>query len=111
MQIERRRFTRYPFVATVHIQEMLSDTELTARTRNISLGGCFAETPTPLAAGVPVRVTISHAGTTFRALGNVLLSLDQEGMRIAFESFSPDQAAILRTWIEVAKHDSANQIS
>lgn len=111
MQIERRRFPRYAFVATVHIKEMLSQTELIARTRNISLGGCFVETSTPLAAGVPVRVTISQAGSTFRALGNVLLSLDHEGMRITFESFSPDQEAILRTWIEVAKHGSLNQIS
>lgn len=103
MEIERRRFPRYPFVATVHIKEMLSQTEIVACTANISLGGCFIEDRTPLAAGLPVRITISHEGMTFRALGNVVLALENVGMRLAFETFNSDNEAVLRTWIEVAK--------
>jgi hypothetical protein len=109
METERRRFPRYRFVATVHIKEILSEAELIARTSNISFGGCLVKTRTPLAAGTPVRITISHQGMTFKAFGNVAVAIEGVGMPVSFETFSPDQEAILRTWIDVVKQRSGSR--
>ena len=100
---ERRRHPRYPFVAVAHIEELISQGELVAKTVNISLGGCFVDIHAPLPSGAPVRITISNDGTTFKALGNVVVSLASVGMRLVFETLSPDQEAVLRTWVESAK--------
>jgi len=109
MEVERRRFSRYPFVAEVHIEEILSRTEFVGRTRNISFGGCFIDVDDPLRAGTPVRITISNDGTTFKALGNVVVALANFGMRLAFESFGAEQETVLRAWVESAKQKSGCQ--
>lgn len=109
MQIERRRFPRYPFVAAVHVEEMLSQTAVVGHTSNISLGGCFVDVCAPMPAGTPVRITISSEGTTFKALGNVVMALATiPGMRLAFEAFGPEQEAVLGAWVEAAKLRSSN---
>lgn len=100
---ERRRHPRFPFIAVAHIEELLSQRELVANTVNISLGGCFVDIHPPFPAGAPVRITISSGGNTFKALGNVVVSLASVGMRLVFETLSPDQEAVLRAWVESAK--------
>ena len=106
---ERRRHPRYPFVAVAHIEELLSQRELVANTVNISLGGCFIDMHAPLPAGAPIRITISSNGATFKALGNVVVSLASAGMRLGFETLTPDQEAVLRNWVDLAQQRSETQ--
>ena len=54
---ERRRDLRYPFTAAVEVFEPQSQSKLTARTSDISLGGCYVDTINPLPVSTDSRST------------------------------------------------------
>ena len=55
--------------------------------------------------GTEVRVRISHAGTTFTALGKVASVLCNMGMGVAFRSVEEDQQAVLQEWLSQLSGD------
>jgi Ribonuclease G/E len=99
MAVERRRSPRYPFIAAVEVVELASGTKLSARTSDLSIGGCFLDMLNPTPQGTEVRVRIFHEGTTFTALGRVVFLLPNMGMGVTFTSIDQDQQAILQKWI------------
>jgi hypothetical protein len=99
MGSERRRAPRYPFIAEAQVTEISSDTELVAKTSDLSNDGVFLDTLNPSPVGTDVRVRISHKRTTFTALGRVTLVLPNMGMGVVFRNVEGDQRAILQQWI------------
>jgi hypothetical protein len=53
----------------------------------------------PSPVGTDVRVRISHANTTFTALGKVVFVLQRMGMGVVFTSVEDNQLAILQKWL------------
>src|SRR5713101_55015 len=99
MDSERRRAPRYPIIAEDEVTEIASDTKLSARTSDLSIGGCFLDMLNPSPEGTEIRVKISHASTTFTALGNVVFTFPNMGMGVVFTSVEENQSAILQEWL------------
>jgi hypothetical protein len=99
MGSERRRAPRYPFIAEAEVTEISSDTELIAKTSDLSIDGVFLDMLNPSPVGTDVRVRISHKNTTFTTLGRVTFVLPNMGMGVVFRNVESDQRAILQEWI------------
>jgi hypothetical protein len=100
MDSERRRAPRYPIIADAEITEIVSDTKLSARTSDLSVGGCFLDMLNPSPEGTAIRVRISHTNTTFTALGRVVFLFPNMGMGVMFTSVEANQQAVLQKWLE-----------
>lgn len=96
---EHRREPRHPFFATVELLEAESETRVGARTGDLSLHGCYVDTMNPFPAGSKVRVTITHADTTFTAHGAVAHSQPNVGMGISFTVVESEQKRVLMKWL------------
>lgn len=94
---QRNRGLRRPFVAAIVITDMVSERQMSARTSDLSLRGCFVTTPTALNPGTKVRVAIVHAGAKIMVLGRVV-SARAEGMGIVFTKIEPSDQAVLELW-------------
>jgi PilZ domain len=101
MDSERRRSPRYRFIADVEIIDAVSDAQLKARTTDLSIGGCFLDMLNPSPKGTELRVTISHAGSTFTAVGRVAFVVPNMGMGVAFTNVDGNQFGILQKWLEL----------
>ena len=99
MDSERRRAPRYPFIADAEVIETASDTKLSAKTSDLSIGGCFLDMINPSPVGTDIRVRISHADITFTALGRVVFILPPMGMGVVFTNIEDNQLAILQKWL------------
>ena len=73
MAIERRTSPRYAFIAEAEVTVIATNTTLKARTTDISIDGCFLDMLNPSPKDTDIRVKISHDGSTFEALGVVVL--------------------------------------
>jgi len=101
MDSERRRSPRYRFIADVELIDAASDAQLKARTTDLSIGGCFLDMLNPSPKGTELRVTISHAGSTFTAVGRVAFVVPNMGMGVAFTNVDGNQFGILQKWLEL----------
>jgi hypothetical protein len=100
MESERRRAPRYPIIADAVVTEIASDTKLAAKTSDLSAGGCFLDMLNPSPEGAEIEVRISHADTTFTAIGRVVFVFPHMGMGVMFTSIEEDQRAVLQEWLE-----------
>jgi c-di-GMP-binding flagellar brake protein YcgR len=100
MDSERRRAPRYPIIADAEITEIASETKLSARTSDLSVGGCFLDMLNPSPEGTEIAVRISHADTTFTARGKVVFLFPNMGMGVMFTSVPASQQAVLEKWLE-----------
>jgi hypothetical protein len=99
MDSERRRAPRYPFIADAEVTEIASCTKLSARTSDLSSGGCFLDMLNPSPEGTEIRVRISHASATFTVVGRVAFVLSNMGMGVDFTSVEDNQLGVLQEWL------------
>jgi PilZ domain len=99
MEFDRRHAPRYPFIAEAEVTEISSDTKLSAKTSDLSIGGCFLDMLNPSSQGTDIRVRIFHNDMTFTAPASVVFVLPNMGMGIVFKSVENDQQAILQQWL------------
>jgi hypothetical protein len=99
MDHDRRRAPRYPFIADAEVTEIASETKLSAKTSDLSAGGCFLDMLNPSPEGTEIVVRISHADTTFAARGKVVFLFPDMGMGVMFTSVPASQQAILEKWL------------
>jgi hypothetical protein len=99
MDQDRRRSPRYPFIADAEVTEIASDTKMSAKTSDLSAGGCFLDMLNPSPEGTEIVVRISHADTTFSARGKVVFFFPNMGMGVMFTSVPESQQAILEKWL------------
>ena len=79
---------------------MQSEQQIAARTKDITLFGCFVETESSFPQGTKVRVRITRAGAQVAALGKVAHSRPNAGMGISFITVKPNSLRILDAWLE-----------
>lgn len=98
MKVEQHRATRHPFAARAEVVDVDSEKQITAVTGDLSVFGCYIETPSPFPRGTKVRVRINHRGATFVALGIISYS-QSTGMGVRFGTIEPAHQQTLETWL------------
>ena len=98
MKVEQHRALRRPFAARVEVVEVESERQVTSVTGDLSVFGCFVETPAPFPHGAKIRIRINHRGTTFVALGFVS-NVRPTGMGIRFGAIEPAHQQTLENWL------------
>jgi hypothetical protein len=96
---ERRQHQRYSFTATLEAFEPNSETRINGRTADLSEGGCYADTMSPLPAGTALKVRISKENRSFESDAKVVYAVAGMGMGLRFDSIAPPQLAILERWL------------
>jgi hypothetical protein len=96
---ERRIAPRYPFTATAEIAGLHNSLRITARTTDISTGGCYIDTTVPFPSGDPVRIRITKGGRHFEARAKVCYSQQGMGMGLQFMEIPPVDAEVLHRWL------------
>lgn len=99
MDTERRRSPRFPIIADAEVTEIATDTKLSAKTSDLSAGGCFLDMLNPSPEGIEIVVKISHADTTFTARGKVVFVFPNMGMGVMFTIVPASQQAVLEKWL------------
>jgi PilZ domain len=97
--VERRRGPRYQFTATVELVDLKSRTRVQARTSDLSGGGCYVDTTSPLPVDMTVKMRLTRENLSFSVEAKVAYSLPGMGMGLAFTSADPEQVAVLKRWI------------
>lgn len=103
--MEHRREPRHPFFASIELLETKNEVRIEARTGDLSLHGCYVDTMNPFPASSKVRVTITHDGAKFNAIGSVAHSQPNVGMGISFTEVDPDQKKTLMQWLSSVHGD------
>ena len=103
MNQDRRGF-RFLFDAASEIapESSLQRHFVSVRATEISLHGCYLETPAPFAELAPVFVKIFYADEYFEAKGTVIYVKAAVGMGVQFRDVKPPCRIILQKWILAA---------
>ena len=99
MQSERPRARRYPFVATIEMTDVESETQVIEQTCDVSLFGCGVSTQKPLPAGTRILIRIQHGGANFAAMGKVAHAGRGTRMGVVFTKIEPNQQLVLEKWV------------
>lgn len=78
---------------------MQTEERLAAHLKDISMFGCFVETPTPFAEGTKVRIRILRSGANVSGLGRVAFCRPGSGMGIQFLTIEPASISTLDNWL------------
>jgi hypothetical protein len=74
---------RFTVASTVMMREASTDAAVLVQLRNISLSGCYLETPRPVPAGARVRVVLQLAGIRADVWG-IVSRRDEKGLGVQF---------------------------
>ncbi len=96
---ERRAVPRFAFIASLEIDEPLSDTRISGRVTEISQKGCLAQVANPLPANSFVQVRIKRDETVFESWARVIYYRQDVGMGLLFIRTAADQLKVLETWL------------
>lgn len=86
-------------MATLELTDVKSEKQLTARTRDLNLFGCFAESTETFPADTSVRLRIQRAGLIASVLGKVIYARPGSGMGIQFVTIEPSSLPVLEDWL------------
>jgi len=96
---ERRKTARYSFIATAEAVELRSQTRVTGRCSDLSMGGCYVDTLAPFSIGSHLRIHIQHDSREFQAIAIVAYAHPSMGMGIKFTEVKAESRDLLRFWI------------
>jgi hypothetical protein len=102
MEQDRRRTPRYPFAASAEVVETSSGTKTTLKVSELSLNGCYVETPNPMEIGAAVLVKIFKEPHFFEATARVAYSQANAGMGLTFLETKPFFIQVLQKWLLTA---------
>jgi PilZ domain-containing protein len=103
---EERRGFRFLLNASAEIAaESSPNATVRVRATELSLNGCYLESPAPFAEKTAVLVKIFHADEYFEAKGTVIYVKPAIGMGLTFREVNPYCLAILQKWILAALHE------
>ena len=102
MNPDRRGF-RFSVSASAEIApESTPSASVSVRVTEISLHGCYLETPSPYAELAPVFVKIFHENEYFESKGTVIYVKPAAGMGVEFRELKPHCKVVLQRWILAA---------
>lgn len=98
-RLERRRHPRYPCDGGAEIRQQGVDSRIWARLTDISLGGCYLETMSPLPVLTYLNLALTLDEQRLQAKGQVVVSHPHFGMGIQFIDLSAPDRQMLESWI------------
>lgn len=101
-QSERRRDPRYPFSASADVVDQQEDSRITSKVRDLSLGGCYVETPDPLPTGKNVLLEIYTETDFLETQATVAFHEPNQGMGLSFGTMQPYFSTVLANWLAAA---------
>jgi PilZ domain-containing protein len=96
---KRRSVRRCPLVASAEVTELRSGARLSARTSELSLGGCYVDALNPFPEGTLVGLRILRDQGVFETKAKVIYCDPRFGMGLAFTEMTPDQRSLLEDWL------------
>jgi hypothetical protein len=96
---ERRRHPRFPLVAQVEAFEPKSNMQISGRTSDVGLEGCYVDTLNPFSEGAVIRITLTKDKLSYEANATVVFSQVGMGMGVTFTSAEKKQFQIYQNWI------------
>lgn len=100
-----RRGLRFLFSAAAEVApESAPSASVSTRITELSLHGCYVETPSPFDAKTEVLVKIFHSAEYFEAKATVIYVKTTLGMGLVFREMKPNFRAVLQQWILAAMH-------
>jgi PilZ domain len=96
---QKRSVPRYPFAAPALISEPLTQTELSCRTSDISLRGCFVESVDGFPANTVMRIKIERDEEIFETWCRVAHVQKGIGTGIAFFEHPAEARLTIQSWI------------
>ncbi|MFY9530802.1 MAG: PilZ domain-containing protein [Candidatus Acidiferrales bacterium] len=96
---ERRSVPRFAFIASLEIDEPLSNTRISGRVIEISQKGCCAEVANPLPVNSFIQLRIKRDEAAFETWARVIYDRQGVGMGFLFIRTAADQSKVLDTWL------------
>jgi hypothetical protein len=96
---EPRRVPRYPFSAPTDLTVEHSDATTPVRVKELSLYGCFVETPMSLSTKALVQLKIYGPHDYFEASAMVIYTQPNSGLGLLFWNVRPGFQPILKQWL------------
>ena len=96
---KERAVRRCSFVAAAEVTDLRSSTRLCGRTSELGVGGCYVDALNPFPEGTAVQLRILRDQGVFEAHATVVYCHPRFGMGLAFSEITPDQRALLETWL------------
>jgi hypothetical protein len=108
MRAERRRETRYPFIAMAEIEDEDERSRTASKITDLSLHGCYVEMADPFPAGTNVTIEIFTETESMETRATVAYHESKHGMGLIFREMPYYWAGVLLTWLLQAKGRGAN---
>jgi hypothetical protein len=96
---KQRSVRRCPLVASAEVTELQSGTQLSARTSELGLGGCYVDALNPFPEGTLVGLRILRDQGVLETKAKVVYCDPRFGMGLAFTEMTPDQRSLLEAWL------------
>jgi PilZ domain len=101
---KRRAAKRCAMVASAEVIDLDTATRLSARTSELSIGGCYIDVLSPFPVGTVIQLQILRDQGTFEATGKVVYCDSTMGMGVAFTEITPEHRSLLEDWLaEIVK--------
>lgn len=96
---KRRSVRRCPLVASAEVTDLRSGAQISARTSELAIGGCFIDALNSFPEGTLIGVKIIRDQGVFETKAKVVYCDPRFGMGVAFTEMTPEQRSLLETWL------------
>lgn len=104
----QRHSPRYACDRGVQVWRQGEIVAMYGKLQNLSMTGCYIESPQPFAVGTAVRIAMSLFGMQVRAQGMVRSSFPENGMGVQFTSVRPEDITLLNSVLgRLSKEEAA----
>lgn len=97
--LERRSHARYPCDGGAEIRQLGVEARVWARLTDISLGGCYLESMSPLPPGTIIRLVLIMKEQRLQAKGQVVVQHPHFGMGVQFVAMLDADRKMLESWV------------
>ena len=108
---DHRRHQRFPLTAFVEALEPKSNAQISGRSSDVSLSGCYVDTLNPFPEGTVIRIRLTRENLSFEANAKVIFSQIGMGMGVAFTSAEKDQFRVYQKWIDELSGNSSTGLN
>ena len=98
MEANKPRVPRELLVAEAEIFDQQTSQTIPGQTLDVSMGGCFVETPQMLPLRSVVQVKLTYNEESLLLFGEVVRSEPEKGMGIRFRTLDANQTSLLKAW-------------
>jgi PilZ domain len=95
----KRIVPRFLFTAEAEVTAVRSGAHLVAHLSEMSVNGCYIDTPEGFPVGTELRLSVRYGGSKCELTGRGIYKHDGWGMGVAFENVTAEQRYIIDAWL------------